>query len=148
MWFKRTDARVSTSTDGTVRLAGQHAGETCLRSKQELLRRERLWSALTVEGVNVRRCDKATGNWGRGLDKQAVCPIASGQRAFWLYSWRLQPSGSLTVRCVRIRYADCYAISSLSELGNLYKIHGVLAAPLYMQILTLADQKLTWIHSI
>ena len=36
-----------------------------------------------------------------------------------------QPSGSLAVRCVKIRYADCHAVSSLSELGNLYRVHGV-----------------------
>ena len=40
MWLKRTDARIGISTDGTVRLLGRHAGEICLRSKQESLRRE------------------------------------------------------------------------------------------------------------
>ena len=37
-----------------------------------------------------------------------------------------QPSGSLAVRYVKIRYANCYAISSLSELGNLYRVYGIL----------------------
>ena len=54
-----------------------------------------------------------------------VCPTVSGQRALRSYSWLTQPSGSLTVRCVKIRYADCHAVSSLSELGNLYRVHGV-----------------------
>jgi len=54
-----------------------------------------------------------------------VCPTVSGQRALRPYSWLTQPSGSLAVRCVKIRYADCYAISSLSELGNLYRVRGV-----------------------
>ena len=40
-WLKRINVRVGISTDGTVRL-GRHAGEMCLRSKQELLRRGRL----------------------------------------------------------------------------------------------------------
>ena len=55
----------------------------------------------------------------------AVCPTVSGQRALRPYSWMTQPSGSLAVRCVKIRYADCHAVSSLSELGNLYRVHGV-----------------------
>jgi hypothetical protein len=55
-----------------------------------------------------------------------VCPTVSGQRALRSYSWMTQPSGSLAVRCVKIRYADCHAVSSLSELGNLYRVHGVL----------------------
>jgi len=54
-----------------------------------------------------------------------VCPTVSGQRALRSYSWLTQPSGSLAVRCVKIRYADCHAVSSLSELGNLYRVHGV-----------------------
>jgi hypothetical protein len=54
-----------------------------------------------------------------------VCPTVSGQRALRPYRWLTQPSGSLAVRCVKIRYADCYAVSSLSELGNLYKVRGV-----------------------
>ena len=37
-----------------------------------------------------------------------------------------QPSGSLAVRCVKIRYADCYAVSLLSKLGNLYRIYSIL----------------------
>ena len=49
-WLERTDARVGISTDGTVR-SGRHAGEMCLRSKQELLRRGRLGRASTVKGV-------------------------------------------------------------------------------------------------
>jgi len=55
-----------------------------------------------------------------------VCPTVSGQRALRSYSWITQPSRSLAVRCVKIRYADCHAVSSLSELGNLYRVHGVL----------------------
>ena len=55
-----------------------------------------------------------------------MCPIASGQRALRPYSWLTKPSGLLAVRCVKIRYANCHAISSLSELGNLYRVHGVL----------------------
>ena len=55
-----------------------------------------------------------------------VCPTVSGQRALRSHSWLTQPSGSLAVRCVKIRYADCHAVSSLSELGNLYRVHGVL----------------------
>ena len=39
---------------------------------------------------------------------------------------RLQLSGPLAVRYVKIRYADCYTVSLLFELGNLYKIHSVL----------------------
>ena len=54
-----------------------------------------------------------------------MCPTVSGQRALRSYSWLTQPSGSLAVRCVKIRYADCHAVSSLSELGNLYRVHGV-----------------------
>ena len=54
-----------------------------------------------------------------------MCPTVSGQRALRSYSWITQPSRSLAVRCVKIRYADCYAVSSLSELGNLYRVHGV-----------------------
>jgi hypothetical protein len=54
-----------------------------------------------------------------------VCPTVSGQRALRPYSWLTQPSGSLAVRCVKIRYADCYAVSLLSELGNLYKVRSV-----------------------
>ena len=56
----------------------------------------------------------------------SVCPTVSGQRALRSHSWLTQPSGSLAVRCVKIRYADCYAVSSLSELGNLYRVHSVL----------------------
>ena len=59
-------------------------------------------------------------------DLLAVCPTVSGQRALRPYSWMTQPSGSLAVRCVKIRYADCHAVSSLSELGNLYRVYGVL----------------------
>ena len=44
MWLKRTDARVSTLTDGTVCSVGQHAGETCSKNKQELLRWGKLWA--------------------------------------------------------------------------------------------------------
>ena len=54
-----------------------------------------------------------------------VCPTVSGQRALRPYSWMTQPSGSLAVRCVKIRYADCYAVSPLSELGNLYRVYGI-----------------------
>jgi len=50
-WLERTDARVGTSTDGTVRSLGRYAGETCLWSKQELLRRKGFGWALTVEGA-------------------------------------------------------------------------------------------------
>src|ERR1700679_550340 len=39
---------------------------------------------------------------------------------------RLQLSGPLAIRYVKIRYADCYTVSLLSELGNLYKVRGVL----------------------
>ena len=35
MWLERIDAHIGTSTDGTVCSAGWHAGEICLRSKQE-----------------------------------------------------------------------------------------------------------------
>ena len=55
-----------------------------------------------------------------------MCPTVSGQRALRPYSWITQPSRSLAVRCVKIRYADYHAISSLSELGNLYRVYGVL----------------------
>ena len=49
--LKRTDARVSAPTDRTARSLEQYASEVRLRSKQELLRRGRLWLALTVEGT-------------------------------------------------------------------------------------------------
>ena len=39
-WLERTDARVGILIDRTVRLLGRYAGEICLRSKQESLRRE------------------------------------------------------------------------------------------------------------
>ena len=61
-----------------------------------------------------------------GPQLNSVCPTVSGQRALRSYSWMTQPSGSLAVRCVKIRYADCHAVSSLSELGNLYRVYGVL----------------------
>ena len=54
-----------------------------------------------------------------------MCPTVSGQRALRPYSWMTQPSGSLAVRCVKIWYADCYAVSPLSELGNLYRVYGI-----------------------
>jgi hypothetical protein len=54
-----------------------------------------------------------------------VCPTVSRQQALRPYSWMTQPSGSLAVRYIKIRCADCYAASSLSELGNLYRVHGV-----------------------
>jgi len=54
-----------------------------------------------------------------------VCLIVSGQRALRPSRWLTQPSGSLAVRCVKIRYANCHAVSSLSELGSLYKVRGV-----------------------
>ena len=41
-WLERTDARVGVPIDRTARSLGQYAGEVRLRSKQELLRRERL----------------------------------------------------------------------------------------------------------
>ena len=44
--LERTDARVGALIDGTARSLGQYAGEVRLRSKQELLRRERLWLGL------------------------------------------------------------------------------------------------------
>jgi len=50
MWLKRTDTRVGVPTDGTTRSLGQYAGKVRLRSKQELLRRERFWL-----GLNCRR---------------------------------------------------------------------------------------------
>ena len=55
-----------------------------------------------------------------------MCPTVSRQRALRPYSWMTKPSGSLTVRCVKIRCVNCYTISLLSELGNLYRVHGVL----------------------
>jgi hypothetical protein len=56
---------------------------------------------------------------------RSVCPTVSRQRALRPCSWLTKPSGSLAVRCVKIRYADCYAVSLLSELGNLYRVYGV-----------------------
>ena len=50
-WLERTDARVGVLIDRTTRSLGQYASKVRLRSKQELLRRERLSWALTVEGV-------------------------------------------------------------------------------------------------
>ena len=41
-WLGGTDARVGVLIDRTTRSLGQYAGEVRLRSKQELLRRERL----------------------------------------------------------------------------------------------------------
>ena len=61
-WLERTDVYVGTSTDGTVRLLGWHAGEICLRSKQESPRRE--GSGQPQESY---RCMSV--NWGEGLDK-------------------------------------------------------------------------------
>jgi hypothetical protein len=55
-----------------------------------------------------------------------VCLTVSGQRALRPSRWLTQPSESLAARCVKIRDADCHAVSSLSELGNLYKVRGVL----------------------
>ena len=54
-----------------------------------------------------------------------MCLTVSGQQALRPYSWMTQPSGSLAVRYVKIRYADCYAVSPLSELGNLYRVYGI-----------------------
>ena len=49
--LERTDARVGVLIDRTARSLGQYAGEVRLRSKQELLRRERFWL-----GLDRRRC--------------------------------------------------------------------------------------------
>jgi len=56
MWLKRTDAHVGVPIDRTARSLGQYACEVRLRSKQELLRRERLGWASTVEGAPLPHC--------------------------------------------------------------------------------------------